>query len=103
MPKNGPDSRFMTIEAYLGGKYHVCGEKWYGSNRDNLKKWLPRSILMVMLNDPDTVAPLALMNGNMLSNMRTGAIPGVGTRYLARKGAKVCGLIGAGVIARLSF
>lgn len=103
MPQSGPDRRFMTMEAYIGGKYHVCGEKWYGSNRENIKKGLPRSILMVMLNDVETGAPLALMSGNMLSNMRTGAIPGVGARYLARKGSKVCGLIGAGVITRLSF
>ncbi|NBI67915.1 ornithine cyclodeaminase [Pseudoflavonifractor sp. 60] len=103
MPKNGPDRRFMTMEAYLGGKYRVCGEKWYGSNRENMTKGLPRSILMVMLNDADTGAPLALMSGNMLSNMRTGAIPGVGARYLAKKDSRVCGLVGAGVITRLSF
>jgi ornithine cyclodeaminase/alanine dehydrogenase-like protein (mu-crystallin family) len=103
MPAAGPDRRFMTMEAYIGGKYHICGEKWYGSNRANIEKSLPRSILMVMLNDVDTGAPIALMSGNMLSNMRTGAIPGVGAQYLVRKGSKVCGLIGAGVITRLSF
>jgi ornithine cyclodeaminase/alanine dehydrogenase-like protein (mu-crystallin family) len=103
MPAAGPDRRFMTMEAYLGGKYHVCGEKWYGSNRANKDKGLPRSILMVMLNDVDTGAPIALMSGNMLSNMRTGAIPGVGAKYLVRQGSRVCGLIGAGVITRLSF
>lgn len=103
MPKNGPDRRFMTMEAYLGGKYHICGEKWYGSNRENVPKGLPRSILMVMLNDVDTGAPIALMSGNMISNMRTGAIPGVGARYLARKDSKVCGLVGAGVITRISL
>ena len=103
MPVAGPDRRFMTMEAYIGGKYHVCGEKWYGSNRANREKGLPRSILMVMLNDVDTGAPLALMSGNMLSNMRTGAIPGVGARYLAKSGSRVCGLVGAGVVTRLSF
>ena len=58
---------------------------------------------MVMLNDPDTGAPLALMSGNQISGMRTGAVPGVGARYLARKDAKVCGLIGSGPINRSCF
>ncbi|MEG1825395.1 MAG: ornithine cyclodeaminase, partial [Cloacibacillus sp.] len=32
MPVTGPDRRFMSMIAYLGGKYKICGEKWYGSN-----------------------------------------------------------------------
>ncbi len=32
MPVAGPDRRFMSMIAYLGGKFNVCGEKWYGSN-----------------------------------------------------------------------
>ena len=103
MPRNGPDRRFMAMVAYLGGRFHIAGEKWYGSNRENLAKGLPRSILMCMLNDPDTGAPLALMSGNLISAMRTGAIPGVGARYLARPDAQDCALIGAGPISRSSF
>lgn len=60
----------------------MAGCKWYGSNHENLKKGLPRSILMVTLNDPDTGAPKAFMSGNLISSMRTGAVPGVGVRYL---------------------
>lgn len=103
MPHNGPDRRFMAMTAYLGGRFHVAGEKWYGSNRDNLSKGLPRSILMCMLNDPDTGAPLACLSGNLISAMRTGAIPGVGARYLAREDSKECCLIGAGPISRTCF
>lgn len=100
MPKNGPDRRFMAMAAYLGGRFNVVGEKWYGSNRDNLDKGLPRSILMEMLNDADTGAPIAFMSANLISAIRTGAIPGVGAKYLARPDSKVCGLVGAGVISR---
>ena len=103
MPKNGPDRRFMTMECYLGGKFHICGEKWYGSNIENVPKGLPRSILMVMLNDCDTGAPVALMSANLLSAMRTGAIPGVGAKYLAPENAKVCAMIAAGAISRNSL
>jgi len=100
MPVAGPDRRFMAMPAYVGGRFNVCGNKWYGSNIENQKKGLPRSILTVMLNDPDTGAPLALMSANLLSSTRTGAIPGVATKYLQRKGASVLGIIGTGVISR---
>lgn len=100
MPKNGPDRRFMAMTAYLGGRFHVAGEKWYGSNRENLEKGLPRSVLMCMLNDADSAQPLALTSGNLVSAVRTGAIPGVGARYLARKDSKVVGVVGAGPIGR---
>jgi len=100
MPVAGPDRRFMAMPAYVGGRFNVCGNKWYGSNIENQKKGLPRSILTVMLNDPETGAPLALMSANLLSSIRTGAIPGVATKYLQRKGASVLGIIGTGVISR---
>ncbi len=54
MPKNAEDRRFMAMPAYLGGRYQMAGMKWYGSNMENKKKGLPRSILMMMLNDKDT-------------------------------------------------
>lgn len=63
----------------------MAGMKWYGSNCENKASGLPRSILMMMLNDKDTGAPLALMSANLVSCYRTGAIPGVGAKYLARK------------------
>jgi len=101
MPVAGPDRRFMSMIAYLGGKYNVCGEKWYGSNVENPgKRGLPRSILMVILNDPVSSKPLAIMSGNLISAMRTGAVPGVGAKYLARKDATTVSVIGAGVISR---
>lgn len=100
MPLDGPDRRFMAMVAYLGGRFNVAGEKWYGSNRTNMEKGLPRSILMTMLNNAETGAPEALMSANLVSAMRTGAIPGVGAKYLARKDSKVCAIIGAGVIGR---
>lgn len=98
MPKNAPDRRFMAMPAYVGGKFDVAGMKWYGSNVKNREKELPRSILMVMLNDKETGAPLSLMSGNLLSAYRTAAIPGVGVKNLAVKNAKVLGIVGPGVI-----
>jgi N-[(2S)-2-amino-2-carboxyethyl]-L-glutamate dehydrogenase len=103
MPHDGPDRRFMAMPAYLGGKFDMAGMKWYGSNVENKNKGLPRSILMLTLNDKDTGAPLAYMSANILSAMRTGAVPGVGFRYFAKKDAKAAGIIGPGVMNKTAF
>lgn len=102
MPKPTADRRLMAMPAYLGGNFQTSGVKWYGSNIANREKGLPRSILMFILSDTDTGAPLAYMSANLLSAYRTGAVPGVGARYLARKDAKVIGLLGPGVMAKTS-
>ena len=99
----GDDRRFMAMPAYIGGSIDLMGMKWYGSNSNNRKIGLPRSILTVMLNDKDTGAPLALMSANLLSAYRTGAIPGVGAKYMARKDTKVCGICGPGVMGKTSL
>ena len=103
MPVDGPDRRFMAMPAYLGGKFDMAGAKWYGSNAENRKKELPRSILMLTLNDKDTGAPVAHMSANILSAYRTGAIPGVGVKHLAKEDAKVCSIVGPGVMGKTSL
>src|SRR5699024_10121093 len=99
MPTAGPDRRFMSLNAYLGGEYNIVGEKWYGSNIENTKKGLPRSILTVTLNNINTGQPFAYMSGNLISAARTGAVPGVATKYLASAQANTLAMIGAGVIS----
>ena len=103
MPVDGPDRRFMAMPAYLGGKFDMAGMKWYGSNVNNKEKGLPRSILMLTLNDKDTGAPLAYMSANILSAYRTGAVPGVGFKYFAREDADTIGIIGPGVMSKTAL
>lgn len=103
MPKNGPDRRFMAMPAYLGGTFDMAGVKWYGSNAENRKKGLPRSILMLTLSDKDTGAPIAYMSANILSAYRTGAVPGVGVKYFAKEDAKTVGIIGPGVMGKTAL
>ena len=98
MPVAGPDRRFVAMPAYLGGRFDICGQKWYGSNAANKKVGLPRSVLMVTLNNKETGEPIAYMSANLISAARTGAVPGVATRYLARKDAEVLLCIGCGAI-----
>lgn len=99
MPLPGPARRFMAMIAYVGGEFHIAGVKWYGSNVENpIKNQWPRSIHFVILNDAEFGYPIAVMDGTLISAMRTGAVPGVGAKYLARKDSEIVGLIGAGLI-----
>ncbi|MFV0374104.1 tyramine oxidase subunit B [Microbacterium sp.] len=103
MPLDGAHRRFMAMPAYLGGSFRTAGCKWYGSNLANREKGLPRSILMFTLTDKDTGAPLAYMSANLLSAYRTGAVPGVGARHLARQDARSVGIVAPGVMNRTSL
>ena len=103
MPVDGPDRRFMAMPAYLGGKFDMAGMKWYGSNCANKEKGLPRSVLMLTLNDKDTGAPVAYMSANILSAYRTGAVPGVGYKYFAKEDAETVAMIGPGVMSKTAL
>jgi ornithine cyclodeaminase/alanine dehydrogenase-like protein (mu-crystallin family) len=69
----------------------------YGGNP---KVGLPTVAATVLALDPQTGMPLALMEGDSLTALRTGAAGGVAARYLARANAKTVALFGAGVQAR---
>lgn len=100
---DGPDRRFMAMPAYLGGRFHIAGQKFYGSNSHNAALGIPRSILMVTLSDVDTGAPKAIMSANLLSAMRTGAMPAMAATYLANKDSEVLSLLGPGVINKCAL
>ncbi|MEE3421026.1 MAG: tyramine oxidase subunit B [Lachnospiraceae bacterium] len=99
----GEDRRFMAMPAYIGGPFDKCGVKWYGSNMKNKEKGLPRSILMFILSDKDTGAPLAFMSANLLSAYRTGGVCGVGARHLGPENAHICGIYGPGVMGQTAL
>ncbi len=62
---------------------------------------LPTIMGKVLLQDPETGGVICIMDGGYLTAVRTGAVSGVATRYLARedRGQKV-GIFGAGAQAR---
>jgi ornithine cyclodeaminase len=103
MPLAEPDKRMMAMPAYLGGKYKLYGCKTYGSNPHNKEYGQPRSILMMSLMDSVTGAPKAYMSANILSAMRTGAVSGLGAKWLANKDAHVVSIIGPGVMSRYTL
>jgi len=68
---------------------------------ENRNKYnLPTVMATIILVDPKNGAPLAILGGAAITNLRTGAAGGVAAKYLARKDSKVVGLVGAGAQAR---
>jgi alanine dehydrogenase len=64
------------------------------------KHKIPTVMAIVVLIDPSTGVPYAIMGGTTLTGMRTGAAGGIAAKYLARKDSKIVGFIGAGAQAR---
>jgi alanine dehydrogenase len=90
-----------VMQAYVGGDSESLAVKTGSMYPQNpAKNNLPGIILHVMLYDPTDGTLLALMGGNHLTAMRTAAVCGVATKYLAREDAEVLGLFGAGVEGR---
>ncbi len=89
--------RINALSAYLGGDYEIGGVKWVAGFPQNPHKYdIPRANALIILNDCETGMPLAVMDGTYISAMRTGAVTGVGAKYLARKDSSVVAMIGNG-------
>jgi ornithine cyclodeaminase len=67
---------------------------------NNLKQNEPMIYATVLVMDPETGRPLALLEGSSLTAIRTGAGSGAATDLLARPDAKTAAIIGSGVQAR---
>ena len=61
---------------------------------------LPTVMAIIVLIDPATGAPIAIMGGTTITDMRTGAAGSVAAKYLARRNSKTVGLVGAGAQAK---
>ncbi|MBR4935221.1 MAG: ornithine cyclodeaminase family protein [Anaerotignum sp.] len=95
------ESYGMSMPAYIGGENPVIGFKWAAESVYNsTQPDMPYGLDMVLLSDPKTMYPKAIMDGTIITAMRTSATAGVCAKYTARKDSKVAALIGAGVIGR---
>jgi ornithine cyclodeaminase/alanine dehydrogenase-like protein (mu-crystallin family) len=66
----------------------------------NAEKRIATHMAIILLNDPQTGAPLAVMDGRLITEMRTAAVSAAATKLLAPKDAKVLAILGSGVQAR---
>lgn len=83
-----------TMPCFAGG---YAATKLIASSPDNARRGLPSLYGTVLLSQGDTGQPVALLEGNTLTALRTGAIGGLAARHLAREDAATAGLVGCGV------
>ena len=99
-PKPGihvlPDSFIHAMPAWLK-QSNVCGIKWVCGYPSNGPKKLPTIAGLIILNDPGTGMPVAVIDGTYITALRTAAVSGVAANFLARKDSEVLAIVGAGV------
>jgi len=105
-PKPGihprPDAFIHAMPAYVK-EIEAAGLKWVSGYPTNIEKGLPYITGLLVLNDPETGIPVAVMDCSWITAMRTGASAGISARYLARKQSSVAAFLGCGVQARTSL
>lgn len=89
-----------TMPSYLE-ELNISAVKIVNVHPENQMKYnLPTVMAVIVLIDPKNGAPIAIMGGTRITDMRTGAAGGIAAKYLAKKSSKKVGLVGAGAQAR---
>ena len=103
-----PPKPYLFFEKYNGDlrvmpsyleKLDISAVKIVNSHPQNRQYGLPTVMAVLVLVEPKTGVPLAIMDGTWITAMRTGAASGIATKYLGRKNIQKLGLVGAGVQA----
>jgi len=107
--------RIMSMPSWLGGEpykeelekrglfgpVNTAGIKFIPARPWNPQKYgLPRASALIIIVDPETLIPSCVMDGAIVSAMRTGAAAGVAAKHLANPDSKMMGLVGASVQGR---
>jgi ornithine cyclodeaminase/alanine dehydrogenase-like protein (mu-crystallin family) len=94
-----PDAFIHAMPAAIAG-LKAAGMKWVAGYPDNSKRGLPYITGLLILNDPETGIPIALMDCTWITAQRTGAATAVAAKYLARADSATAGILGCGVQGR---
>jgi ornithine cyclodeaminase len=89
------NGHFNVLRGALRAPINLAGVKVVGDFVDNYQRGLPSELAVLMLFDPAIGIPRAMLDASGITDMRTGAVSALGAKYLARKGSKVLGHIGA--------
>src|SRR5205809_4674594 len=65
----------------------------------NAERGIPTHMATIFLVDPETGTPLAIMDGRLITEMRTAAVSAAATKLLAARDAKILAILGSGVQA----
>lgn len=103
-----PPKSYLYFEDYFGDlrcmpayirDIGAAGIKAVNVHPDNANANLPTVMATILLIDPKTGFPLAIMDGTHITNMRTGAAGGIASKYLAKKNSSRAAFVGAGIQA----
>jgi len=92
-PEYGGDLRVMP--SYMDGA-KLAAVKIVNSHTRNKEKGLPGVMATVTLIDPETGEPLCIMDGTLITILRTAAASAVATEALARNDSSTLGIVGTG-------
>ncbi|MDD4955954.1 MAG: alanine dehydrogenase [Candidatus Omnitrophica bacterium] len=104
-----PPKIYLNLEKYHGDframpayaqKIDKCVLKWVNVHPNNKKFGLPTVMAVIILSEPKNGFPLCIMNGTVITSLRTGAAGAVAAKYLARKDSKVVAMVGCGEQAK---
>ena len=99
-----PDGISLYMPAYLQGMNALACKVVSVFKKNPEKHGLPTTIGKVLLQDPETGDVICIMDGGYLTAMRTGAVSGLATKFLAREDpGQVAAIFGAGVQARMQL
>jgi ornithine cyclodeaminase/alanine dehydrogenase len=102
-PKPGihprPNAFIHAMPAYIP-LINASGVKWVAGYPENPGKGLPYISGLLILNDPATGIPTAVMDCTWITAMRTGAATAVAAKYLARRESSRLGIVACGVQGR---
>jgi ornithine cyclodeaminase/alanine dehydrogenase len=87
------------MPAYIAS-LQSAGMKWVSGYPDNQRRGLPYITGLLLLNDPDTGIPIAIMDCTWITAKRTGAATAVAAKYLARPDSATVGIVACGVQGR---
>lgn len=89
-----PEKLFNILKGFVE-PVNVAGVKVIGDFQKNYEHNLPSELALITLYRPETGAPFAIVDGTLITWMRTGAVTAVGAKYLAPEKPRVLGHIGA--------
>jgi alanine dehydrogenase len=96
-----PHGGFFGVKAAYLRSQGYLGYKGGGFWKDNRAHGLEGHQSLILLYDPVTGAPTAVIDGNYLTILRTGAVGAIAAKHLARKGARTVAVIGCGAQGRI--
>ncbi len=105
-PKPGihpqPDAFLHAMPAWIPA-LGSAGIKWVSGFPENQRRGLPYISGLMILNDPETGFPTAVLDATWITAMRTGAATGLAARHLARPESATAGILACGVQGRTNL